>query len=124
MTEETFQEKLQRVMREQGVTKSELARRVYGETVNVRGYRSPKHFSSITRLFRPGTTPQAGTVERLAKALHVEPKDLMPGMTASKVGSSIYVEQIDERTSKLELSITAPTEVVRTAVLLLTPYAS
>lgn len=123
MADETFAQRLQQVMRERGITKSELARRLYGTAVNTRGYEQPRNLQQIRRLLDENSTPQISTVQKVAREIGVPPSALMPELKA-RPGSGIYVEQVDEANSRLEVTITAPTEVVRAAVLILAPYAS
>lgn len=121
--DDTFAERLERVMREAGVSKSELARRLYGTRKTARGHDAPRNYAQINRLLDPKVRHQFSTVRKVADALGVPISVLMPELKEG-VGSGFYVEEIDELTSRLEVRITAPKEVVKAAILILAPYAS
>lgn len=76
--EQDFARRLHHYMTARGWTQSDLARAVWGERTNSRGYREAKGRDRISVFLKGSTLPETTTLTAIAKALDVEPDDLCP----------------------------------------------
>ena len=76
--EQDFARRLHHYMTQRGWTQSDLAREVWGERMNSRGYKEAKGRDRISVFLKGNTMPETTTLEALAKALDVTPEDLCP----------------------------------------------
>lgn len=80
-----FAEKLHQLMIEKGLSQSELARAVWGEVTDSRGYAVAKNRDRISAYLRGATVPERTNLTRIAEALDTTVDELAPDMTASAV---------------------------------------
>lgn len=77
-TEQDFARRLHHYMTQRGWSQSDLARAVWGERKNARGYREAKGRDRISVFLKGKTIPETTTLAALAEALEVEPDELCP----------------------------------------------
>lgn len=82
--DQDFARRLQYHMEHKGMTNSDLARAVWGERTNAKGYREAIGRDNISKYLR-GTIPQPKTLRALAEALGVEVHDLSPEHTKASL---------------------------------------
>lgn len=80
-----FAERLHQLMIEKGLSQSELARAVWGETKDSRGYSVARNRDRISAWLRGETVPEAANLSRLAQALDTPVTELAPDLTISAV---------------------------------------
>jgi transcriptional regulator with XRE-family HTH domain len=80
-----FAQNLYRLRTEKGWSQSELARRVWGEQVDKRGYTVARNRDLISVYEKGRAKPTRDNLDGLAKALGVQPTDLAPGFGISAV---------------------------------------
>lgn len=78
-----FARRLYRHMNAKGWTNSDLARSVWGERTNARGYVEAKGRDRISVYLKGETIPEATTLKMLAEALGVDEADLCPSRLKS-----------------------------------------
>lgn len=74
----TFGQKLGAARKKAGLSQSDLARLVWGTTVDTRGYTVAKNRDLISRYEKDAFAPEPGTIERLAAALNMKADDFTP----------------------------------------------
>lgn len=79
--EEDFARRLHYHMQERGLSNSDLARAVWGEKRNARGYMEAKGRDRISVYLKGQTMPEARTLKQLSDALGVTENDLCPEHT-------------------------------------------
>jgi transcriptional regulator with XRE-family HTH domain len=125
MKKSRFAEHLQRLMTERDMTQSDLARQVWGEMVDERGYTVARNRQALTRYLNGEMEPRMSTKRKMAEALGVPVAELDPlDDPTLRPGSGIYTEPAGQGMTKLEVSMTAATETVRQVVVLLAPYST
>jgi transcriptional regulator with XRE-family HTH domain len=82
--DQEFARRLQYYMDQQGWSNSDLARAVWGERTNKKGYREAIGRDRIATYLK-GTMPQPKALKQLAEALGVEPHDLSPEHTKASL---------------------------------------
>lgn len=82
--DQDFARRLQYHMEQNGMTNSDLARAVWGERTNGKGYREAIGRDNISKYLR-GTIPQPKTLRALSEALGVEVHDLSPEHTKASL---------------------------------------
>ena len=82
--DQEFARRLQYYMDQQGWSNSDLARAVWGERTNKKGYREAIGRDRIASYLK-GTMPQPKALKQLAEALGVEPHDLSPEYTKASL---------------------------------------
>lgn len=76
--ETAFARRLQALMAERNLSNSELARRVWGEITNSRGYKEAKGRDRIGKYIKGETYPEPRTLKEIADALGVGVPELAP----------------------------------------------
>lgn len=85
---EDFARRLQAKLLERGWSQSDLARKVWGETTDVRGYTVAKGRDRISAYVRAQQFPDPLNLKQIADALDTTPEDLAPRVAASAIASS------------------------------------
>lgn len=111
-------------MDRKGLTKSDVARLVYGETTDARGYTVANGRQTVGAYLSGRMSPRMKTIIQYADALGVRPTELKPTGPITRTGSGIFFEAIDQKTTRLEVNVVAPKEVVEEVVRQLLPYAT
>lgn len=75
---DAFSRKLNELMARQGMSQSDLARAVWGSTIDPRGRDTAKNRDRISHYTRGSQLPEARTMKLLATALGVDPTELSP----------------------------------------------
>lgn len=120
-----FAERLARLMDEKGLTKNDLARKIWGEIQTSTGYYEPKNRTTLSRYLSGAVTPRPDTVRELAGALDVPFHTLMPESDPiNRPGSGLVMEVLDRRTVRLTVSLVLPRTLANEIVERLTPYAA
>jgi len=79
-----FSRKLRRIMREQQMSQSDLARALWGATQTPAGTPAARHRDRISKYCAGRTVPDPTTLLKLAKALHCRPEDLAPSIVVAE----------------------------------------
>ena len=82
-----FPDRLYQARRMLDMTQSDLARRVWGETVNRDGYTVARNRDRVSAYEKGKAVPERENLEKLAEALGVEPVDLAPEQAAAVAGA-------------------------------------
>lgn len=86
-----FVEKLRKLMHERRLSQSGLARKIWGETKDPRGYKVARNRDRISAWLAGRSVPDHENLGRLSDALGVQPDDLMPAQDRpSASGRSVY----------------------------------
>lgn len=80
-----FARRLHAAMSEKGFNNSELARRVWGETKDAKGYNVAKNRDRIGVYLKGKGFPEPDTLAKLAECLDTTPDKLAPEMTVAAV---------------------------------------
>lgn len=124
MKKSRFAERLQRVMTERNLNQSDLAKKIWGEMKDERGYTVAKGRQQIGRYLSGKAEPNMSTKRRLAEAAGVPLVALDPESDpTNRPGSGIYVEAVDNNDSRIEINIVVPKAVAKQVVEILVPYA-
>lgn len=75
-----FRQRLYRLRRDKGWTQSELARRIWGETEDARGYKVARNRDRISAYEAGRATPERANLDALAEALGVTVEELAPDL--------------------------------------------
>lgn len=78
---ENFARRVFKYMTEKGFSQSDLAREIWGETTDARGYKVAKGRDKISTYLRGQTVPDPKNMQALAAALDVSVEDLAPDVT-------------------------------------------
>lgn len=81
----TFSAKLYQFRTAAGMSMSDLARKIWGTTVDARGYETAKNKDRISRWEKGDQLPEPQNLALLAKALGVTIEELAPDLTAQSV---------------------------------------
>ncbi|MBP7641630.1 MAG: helix-turn-helix transcriptional regulator [Thauera sp.] len=112
-------------MDEQGVTKNELARKIWGEIKTQKGYLEPKNRTTLARYLNGSVVPRDGTIRAMAKELNVSFHDLKPSSDPlERPGSGVTMEMVDLKNVRLTVNVVVPRALARQIVEQLTPYAA
>ena len=114
-TDPSFPDRLQRIMREIGWSKSDLARGLWGTVLENRSdgtaYEVPKNRQAVSRYLNGKVYPNDDTRQRLADVLGVNYAELFPNEDpTNRPGSGITLSQVNKRDCVLDIHITIPTE--------------
>jgi transcriptional regulator with XRE-family HTH domain len=121
----SFGERLQRVMTQKDLSQSEVARRVWGAMTDERGYTVARNRQVLGKYLAGTVEPRMSTIRRIADALDVSIADLDPASDPlNRPGSGIYVESVDVKSSRIQVNMVIPKEVVREILGLLSRYAT
>lgn len=124
-TDPSFPDRLARLMREKNMTRAELARHVWGTFTDERGYEVAKNRQSISKYLSGRMSPSEKTKQLLASALGVRYEDIDPNSDpTNRPGSGITLTQINNRDSRLDLSMILPTEIAGQVVAIVGRYAT
>lgn len=119
-----FPERLARLMEDNNVTKSDLARLMWGTIVDERGYDVPKNRQSIGKYLAGKATPTHKTIRLMADALKVNVGELDPGYNPiSRLGSGVKIFTKSPKISHLEISLEVPTPLALKIIEDVSPYA-
>lgn len=80
-----FARRLRAALDERGMSQSDLARAVWGETEDKRGQKVAKNRDRVSQYLAGASYPEPQNLARIAEALNVKPEDLAPDMTAATV---------------------------------------
>ncbi len=118
-----FGHRLAALLQERKMNYSDLARLVFGESIDKNGYPVARNRQSIGRYISGTTLPDMQTRERIATALHVPYAELFPETPAhDRPGSGVVLTAIDRDTSRLTLDVKIPTELALDIIRRVTPY--
>ncbi len=118
-----FGNRLAAILQERGMKYSDLARLVFGESVDQNGYPVARNRQSIGRYVAGQTMPDKQTRDRIAAVLEVPYADLFPETAPSdRPGSGVVLTQVDRDTSRLTLDVILPTEIALEIIRRVTPY--
>jgi transcriptional regulator with XRE-family HTH domain len=110
-----FGKLLYRLMVAKGWNQSQLAAETFGQTEDGRGYKVARGRDLISKYLRGVTFPDNKTLAKLAKALDIEPSDLLPPSLKVKFSANeeeYHVKPFDDGTSFLILKAHLPDEIV------------
>ncbi len=82
---ENFARRLQQLMVERGLSQSDLARTIWGETTNADGRTVARNRDRISVYLKGKTVPDPVNLQKLAEALGVDPADLAPDVIGAAV---------------------------------------
>lgn len=86
---EAFGKRLHNLLIDRGMSQSDLARLVFGETrPDNRGYEVVVGKDRISSYIRGKTTPTPGTLKKIADALKMTPEELAPDLAAESVANA------------------------------------
>lgn len=80
-----FARRLYRLMTEQNLSQSDLARKIWGETTDPRGFKVAKNRDRISQYLNARSLPDTENTRLIANALDVTPQDLIPQRTSPVV---------------------------------------
>lgn len=80
-----FGRKLQEFMNEKGMNQSDVARAMWGETVDARGNTVAKNRDRISQYLAGKSFPEPQNLAKLAEVMGVKPEELAPDVVASAV---------------------------------------
>lgn len=80
-----FARRLHALMNQRGMNNSDLARAVWGETKDGKGYTVARNRDRIGVYLKAGGFPEPKTLSKIAEVLGVKPEELAPEITASAV---------------------------------------
>lgn len=118
----TFAERLYQARRARNMNQSDLARLVWGEKEDARGYMTANNRTMIGFYEKGQTRPRTDTLEKLANALGVAPEDLAPEIMAgederrrmaSGGGKDLVLEVVDakQNLARLAMDVIVPLSV-------------
>lgn len=84
----SFARKLHEAMTRRGITQSDLARMVWGETTDSRGYKVARNRDRISQYLSGASVPETHNLQKLADALSMDVAELAPDLTASALDRS------------------------------------
>lgn len=93
-----FSRNLDTLMKKQGLSQSDLARKVWGTSTDSRGYVVAKNRDMISSYLRGATAPTVSTLGRLARAL---------GVTATALGGDLALPATDRDNPGFRLTAVA-----------------
>jgi transcriptional regulator with XRE-family HTH domain len=76
---EAFARRLFELMAERGLSQSDLARKIWGETKDTKGYPVARNRDRIGNYLRGRSYPEQANLKLLAEALEVSVEDIIPG---------------------------------------------
>jgi transcriptional regulator with XRE-family HTH domain len=82
-----FKERLYQARTQQGWSQSELARQVWGEIEDSRGYKVAKNRDRISAYERGKSVPERHNLEAMAAVFGVPPEELAPDLTAERAAA-------------------------------------
>jgi len=82
---EQFARRLHQMLTDRGMSQSDLAREIWGETKDSRGYSVAKNRDRISAYLRAESLPEPQNLAKIAEVLGVAPEDLVPDLTAATV---------------------------------------
>lgn len=82
---EQFARRLHTAMTAKGLTNSDLARLVWGETTDKKGYTVARNRDRISVYLRAEALPEPATLEKIAAALGLTKEDLAPELAAAAI---------------------------------------
>lgn len=83
--QDQFARRLHAAMVNKGLSNSDLARAVWGETTDTKGYKVARNRDRIAVYLKGAGMPEAGTLHKLAEVLGVPKEQLAPSVTAAVV---------------------------------------
>lgn len=124
MSKTPFSEKLQQLMAERDLTESDLAKRIWGTMKDEKGNTVAVNRQALNKYLRGTVVPRRTTLRKIAKALGVPDASLIfQNDPLDRVGSGLLVSRIDNRNSRLEVSLVVPSDVAADVVQQLAPYS-
>lgn len=122
-TEPSFSNRLARIMEEKQVTRADLARLVWGTTLDSNGYEVARNRQLIGRYLSGETHPENKTKKLLAEALGVNYSKIDPrDNKVRRIGTGVSITATGKKLSQLDLSLELPTEVANHIASLVEPY--
>lgn len=110
--DKTFPDRLQRLMDDAKMTRAELAREIWGNMTDERGYDVPRNRQMIGKYLHGQSYPTSGTRRKMAEALGCTYTNLFPNEAPQdRPGSGVTLTQVDRRNSQLTFSVIIPTVV-------------
>ena len=82
---EQFARRLHETLIRKGMSQSDLARSMWGETTDARGYKVARNRDRVSSYLSGRSWPEAQNLRRMAEALGVKEEDLAPDITAATV---------------------------------------
>ncbi|CUW38827.1 protein of unknown function(Lambda repressor-like, DNA-binding domain,33-105) [Magnetospirillum sp. XM-1] len=83
LSRQDFARRLQRLMKARGWNQAELAKHAFGTITDRRGYETPQGKDSVSGYLAGKRMPGPKKLSLLARALGVEPEELLPNIIAS-----------------------------------------
>lgn len=133
MTEDPqFADRLQRLMDKKGMTRSDLARVVFGTTIETRTdeygnehvYEVAKNRQTIGKYLKGSVYPGAKTKTMLCKALGVRYADLFPGDDVTqRPGSGVTLTPKEGERYRLTVDVVLPIAEAMKVISIVSPYA-
>jgi transcriptional regulator with XRE-family HTH domain len=124
MRKTAFAERLERIMMERNLSRSDVARLIWGTMTDERGYTVARNRQVLGKYLSGEVEPRMSTKRRMAEVLSVPMAALDPSSDPlDRPGSGIYVEPVDAVRSRIQVNMVAPNDVVRQVVVLLSRYA-
>jgi len=121
--DKAFPSRLQRLLDEKHMTKADLARKVWGEMVDERGYTVARNRQTLGRYLAGQTYPTHSTRIMIAEALGVPYAELFPSEDPTeRVGSGVTLEPKGKSTSHLTLDVDLPTDVALDVIQIVRPH--
>lgn len=122
-----FRDRLQRLLREKGMTQADLARIIFGTTQEIRGdqvYDVPKNRQTFSKYLSGKAYPSEATKQKMSDALEVSMAQLFPlDDPIGRPGSGITLSQISKRDALLELRVEMPIEKAMEVIKIVKEYA-
>lgn len=84
---EQFARRLHKLMAQNNMSQSDLARAVWGTTEDNRGYTVARGRERISQYIRGKSLPDPKNLAAIARALHVTPEELAPDIAAASVAT-------------------------------------
>lgn len=111
-------------MAERDLTESDLAKRIWGTMKDEKGNTVAVNRQALNKYLRGTVVPRRTTLRKIAKALGVPDASLIfQNDPLDRVGSGLLVSRIDNRNSRLEVSLVVPSDVAADVVQQLAPYS-
>lgn len=119
-----FPDRLQRYMDDKRMTRADLARHIWGNMTDERGYTVPRNRQTISKYLSGKSAPSDTTVRLMAEALGVGYTDLMPNADpVNRPGSGIVMTAVGSSKYRLDLSLVVPADVAGKVISLISEYA-
>jgi hypothetical protein len=108
MENQQFARRLHQAMTDKGMNNSDLARALWGETQDTKGYKVAKNRDRIAVYLRGEGLPAPATLHKMASILAVPKEELVPDLTTPTIDRShpeVAMKMISGDANKVQLQI-------------------